>query len=349
MKYARLLVPVLALGIAAPITAEEDDKGCCRVIARGLSVAGVAIAMGGAAGDKPLSVLPGDGSRIDADIAVCREDIVNGLIAEKKLFAKDCGDTFGLFGTDAKLAKDPCTGVAEPSKELPPGRLEGWRTTAVFTDRHGERLAMLGAEDGRSYMVGPGMALAGAGAKIEGIGGKALLVARGGVDALDVSLAPTFSSPMAGGGELVCEVVAEPEAGTGAETESEPTCRTTESETESESESESEAQAEAAEQGPRRDEGPLHLCEGFEPDFIQRPLPVEICDDPAHAGTELTAEIEFGIDGWPRKLVAVDCDESIADALGVAIRDWRIVPPEIDGVPIRVRVSVPFALVIPCR
>ncbi len=367
MKYARLLIPVLALAIAAPITAEEDDKGCCHLVARGLSVAGVAIAMGGAAGDKPLAVLPGDPSRIDADLAVCREDIVNALIGDKKLYAKDCGDKFGLFGIDAKLAKDPCEGIGEPATELPPGRLEGWQTTAVFTDRHGERLAVLGAEDGRAYMVGPGMALASAGAKVEGIGGQALLVARGGVDALNTSLAPTFASAMAGGPELSCQVQAEAEGEDGAEgrpTETDAGTGDTGSElpvpppsTESGAETEADGHPTETdggvtpieEEAEERDEGPLYRCEGFEPDFIQRPLPVEICDDPAHAGTALTAEVEFGYDGWPRKLISVDADEAIADALGAAIRDWRIVPPELDGAPIRVQVTVPFTLEIPCR
>ncbi len=375
MRYLRLLIPLFVLSIPATLAAEEGDDGCCRVIARGLSVGGVAIAMGGSAGDKPLKVLPNDGSRLDADLTVCREHLVNGLLKDKKLRAEDCGHGFGLYGADVKVPADACDRVVEPASVLPPGRMEGWTTTAVFTDRNGERLAILGGPDGESYLIGPGMNLASAGAKIEGIGGESVLIARGGVDLLDGSMAPTFRSPMTGAPELTCAVVeeteapaeeaateagagTEAEAGTeaGAETEAETETGTetgteteAEAETETETETETGAGTETEDGTPERDEGPLHACEGFVPDFIQRPLPVEVCDHPDFAGKEVTAVVEFGTDGWPRKLVSVDADDAIADVLGVAIRDWRIVPPELEGVPIRVTVTVPFVLEIPCR
>jgi hypothetical protein len=60
--------------------------------------------------------------------------------------------------------------------------------------------------------------------------------------------------------------------------------------------------------------------------------------------------VEFGPQGWMRRIVGVDCEEGCRAALGSALKDWRIVPVEVaPGTFGQVRVTVPFVLEIPCR
>lgn len=347
-----------ALMWCVPATAEEaaEDAGCCRAVGHGLPIAAVAEAVV-TAGDKPLWVLPDDPSRIDFDLeGVCIEHLVNGLLKAQKLRAKDCGKSFGLFGLDVPADKARCDAVAAPRQELPPGHLEGWALTGVFTQRHGERMAALSGPDGQVYIISGNAQLASEGTSVEGLGDRGLVVVRGGVSTLDGSLAPMSTLHMGEVAapsctELPPEPVAPPDEPSLADEEA---AAAPEGEAGEPAAGDDEAaedrEGEGTPEEPPPPPEPVFACDGLEVDFIQRPLPPELVDDPAFTGKEVEAVVEFGPDGWARRIVSVQCDPACRATLGAAIKDWRIVPVEVaPGTLGRVRVTVPFVLEIPCR
>jgi len=339
----------VALMWILPAAAEEEteDAGCCRAVGVGLPIAAVAEAVV-TAGEKPLRVLPDDPTVLDFDIeGVCIEHLVNGLLREQKIRAKDCGDSYGLFGLDVPADKASCDKVVAPRSELPPGHLQGWSMTGMFIQRQGERMAAVSGPDSKVYVIS-GDANLSEGTRVEGLGLKGLMVHRGGVATLDGSLAEQEVRYLGQKPTPVCTVVEEiaPEEAAPGEGEAEEEKPKGPSVEDPNATPDVVVPIDAAPAEPIK----IYTCEGLEPDFIQRPLPVELADDPTHQGKEVQAVVEFGDDGWTRKIVGVTCDEACEAKLREAIRDWRIMPVEVEeGTFGRVRVTIPFKLEIPCR
>jgi hypothetical protein len=345
MRTLTLLVLVVAISVSLPLAAEETASSdtCCHALAKGLPVGGLAAAVG-TAGDKPLQVLPGDETLLEFDLpGVCLEDLINPLLRAGKIRALDCGDSFGLFGTGLAAAEMSCDKVAAPIEAKPPGDLEGWKVSAIFTQRRGERLAMLSGPEGQSQLAGTGMALASGGAKVEGIGSMGILVSRGGIDTLDGSADAVDAARLGDAAAPTCVLLEEEPANEEATSAEDEVISV-------EAPAAEDAPAAEADEEAGDDEEPVYVCEALQPDFVQRPLPVAICDDPDFRGTDASAVLEFGADGWLRRLVSVDCPEGSCEALTTAIRDWRVVPVEVtEGTKGRVRFTVEFKLEIPCR
>ncbi len=338
-----LLFACLLAGPFPSLAQDASGDTCCHALAAGLPLDGLAAAVG-TAGDKPLWVMPDDGTLLDFELdGICLENLINPLLREGKVRALDCGDSFGLFGAGLAAAEMSCDEVTGPAEQLPPGDLEGWTLAAVFTQRHGERLVVLSGPDKKSHLLGPGMALDGDGTKVEGIGAQGVLLSRSGIDTLDGSAAAVDIARLGDAPPPTCFPIVEeePEA---AEASIVPAGSAQAAVAEAETAA---AAAAAEEQGEPEI---TYTCEGIEADFVQRPLPVAVCDDPLHRGTEATAIVDFGADGWVRKLVALEAADDIKEALGAAIADWRVVPVETtEGTLGRVRLTVVFPLEIPCR
>ncbi len=345
MRTLTLLVLVVAISFSLPLAAEEiaSSDTCCHARAQGLPVGGLAAAVG-TAGDKPLQVVPGDDTVLEFDLpGVCLEDLINPLLRAGKIRALDCGDSFGLFGTELSAAQMSCDKVASPVEATPPGDLEGWKVSAIFTQRRGERLAMLSGPEGQSQLAGAGMALSSGGAKVEGIGSMGILVSRSGIDTLDGSADAVDAARLGDAAAPTCVLLEEEPA-----SEEAPVVEEVPAAEEAAGDEVAPADEENEEAGDA--EEPVYVCEVLQPDFVQRPLPVAICDDPTFRGTDASAVLEFGADGWLRRLVSVDCPEGSYEALVTAIRDWRVVPVEVtEGTKGRVRFTVEFKLEIPCR
>ena len=174
-----------------------------------------------------------------------------------------------------------------------------------------------------------------------------MIVSRAGIDTLDGSKPATSVVRLGEPTVPTCWVIEEE-----AEPASEET--TTEGTTTEETPAASTEGAAAAEQaaGEEAVEEPAitYACQDIEPDFVQRPLPVNICDDPSFRGSPAKVVVEFDETGWLRRLVTIEAEEGAVDALTAAIRDWRIVPVEVaEGTLARVRFTVEFPLEIPCR
>lgn len=357
MQTKHWLMALAGLLLCVPASAEDaaEDTGCCRAMGRGLPIAAVAEAVV-TAGDKPLWVLPDDPSRLDFDLdGVCIENLVNGLLKAQKLRAKDCGESFGLFGLDVPADKASCDKIAAPTSELPPGHLEGWALTGVFTQLHGERMAALSGPDGHVYILSGDTVLASEGTRVDGLAAQGLVVVRGGVATLDGSLPPTQvlhfgEAPVLTCTELTPETEEPGDAPLAVEDGAPDAEAATPAEGDAAPEGETAGGAEGTTDQPAEPSEPVFVCEGLVPDFIQRPLPPEIIDDPAYSGKEVQVQVEFGPEGWMRRIVEVDCERGCRAALDDALKDWRIVPVQVaPGIFGRVRVTIPFVLEIPCR
>ncbi len=373
MKRIRLITLLLCFSTSLAAHAQEEnaEPTCCHSLAQGLPVSALAVAVG-TAGDRPLWVSPDDPTLLDFDEpGVCLEDLVNALLKTGKVRALDCGNSFGLFGTELSDKKMSCDAVAEPSSELPPGSLDGWSVRGVFTQEHGQRLAILSTGDHRSYLLGAGTSLASGGAKIDGIAAQGLLVRKGGVDLLEEGAAPVAVYPLGDVKPFTCTAIEEPAEAEEAAAEDaaaeEAAAEDAAAEDAAAEEAPAEepaaeetgtaegeaAEGEAADATPEAPPEPTvvsYQCEGFTPDFIQRPLPTDLCDDPAHAGKTVTVIVDFGPEGWTRSVVGVDIEEGVREALLQAIRDWRILPVEVTpGELGQVRVTMEAVLEIPCR
>jgi len=352
MRTLHILILVVAFSLSLPLAAEETviSDSCCHALASSLPLGGLAVAVG-MAGDKPLEVVPSDETVLEFDLpGVCLEDLINPLLRAGKLRALDCGDSFGLFGTDLPTHKVACDGVAKPAEAIPPGDLEGWKVTAIFTQRRGERLAMLSGPEGQAQLLGTGMSLASGGAKVEGIGSGGILVARSGIDILDGSVAAVDAVLFGDATAPTCVLLEEEPEELAGET---PTVETPTVEEPAVEGTDDQSSVEGTGDGENTEDEenePIYQCEGLRPDFVQRPLPVSLCDDPTFRGTDASVVVEFGEDGWVRRLVSVDCTAGSCEALATAIRDWRIIPVEVtEGTQGRVRFTVDLKLEIPCR
>jgi len=355
-----LALSILLLSVPFNTTAQEPSTGdsCCRAMAMNMPVSALAVAVG-TAGDKPLWVVPDDPTLLEFDLeGICIENLVNPLLQTGKVRALPCGDSFGLFGADLPPAQVSCDAVKAPAEVLPPGDLEGWTLTAVFTQRKGERLAVISGPGGEAHLLGSGMALASGGARLDGVGGQAVIVARSGIDTLDGSK-PKMSVERLGEPAIpTCWVIEEDDVA--ATDEGEPAADAAAGEGEPDGGApEAEAAGAPSEDGAAADppadgasEEPVitYTCQDLEPDFVQRPLPGNICDDPAFRGTQIKVVVEFDETGWLRRLVSIEAEEGAVDALSAAIRDWRIVPVEVsEGSLARIRFAIEFPLEIPCR
>lgn len=351
--FPLVLLATLAISFTAATQEPATGETCCHAVAANLPVSALAVAVG-IAGEKPLWVVPGDPTQLDFDLeGICLENLVNALLQTGKVRAMQCEESFGLFGADLPADKVSCDAVEAPSEVLPPGDLEGWALSAVFTQRKGERLAVISGPTGESHLLGSGMSLASGGARLDGVGGKALIVTRSGIDTLDGSK-PTMSVVRLGSPPVPsCWIVEdEPEAEEApaeeasaeeASAEEAPVqeTATTPAEGDAVADQAAEEEAEAA---------VTYACQDLQPDFVQRPLPLDLCDDPAFRGTPAKVVVEFDETGWLRRLVSIEAEEGAVDALSAAIRDWRVVPVEVeDGSLARVRFTVEFPLEIPCR
>ena len=376
MKRIRLSAVLFCLltSSAAAAADENAEPSCCHAVAQGLPVAALAVAVG-TAGDRPLHVVPDDPTLLSFDEpGVCLENLVNTLLKSGKLRALDCGENFGLFGTELSAKAMSCDAVEKPISELPPGSLDGWSVRGVFAQEHGQRLAVLSTEDLRSYLLGAGTSLASGGAKVDGIAERGVLVRKGGVDMLEEGAMPVAVYPMGDVKPFTCTAIEEAppaaeeepaseEAASEEAATAETVTETTTAEPAAEdapaedapAEDATAAKGEADAETPAAEEPPepivvSYQCEGFAPDFIQRPLPTDLCDDPTHAGQTVTVTLDFGPEGWTRKVLDVDIDEEVRETLLQAISDWRILPVEVQpGELGQVRVTLEAVLEIPCR
>lgn len=318
--YARFMRTICSLFFTCLLTStmpsyaqEQSATGaCCHALAAGLPIDGLAIAVG-TAGGKPLWVMPEDDTKLDFELeGVCQENLITPLLRGGYVRARDCGESYGLFGASIPNAEATCDNVAAPASKAPPGDLEGWAPTAVFTNHSGARLAVLSGPNKESRLIRSGDELGTRGATVEGIGTHGILVSRDGTnkkrsgDSFVVSTMGARTAP-------ACVPINEEldESGETVET---------------------------------------YACDDLDADFIQQSLPVTICDDPLHWGTTARAVAEFGPDGWIRRLVSLEANEGLKEALAErGIRDWRIVPIETtEGTLGRVRLTVEFSLIIPC-
>ncbi len=353
---------------------QESDTPCCHAVAVGMPVAAAAVAVE-TAGDKPLWLLPDDPSTLDFDLeGVCIEQLINGLLKAGRLRAMDCGRSFGLFGPEITAARASCDAVRAPVAELPPGTLDGWSLVAVLTQLHGERLAVLSTDDGRSHLVGNGATLASEGASVAGVGDRAILVARGGVGTLDGTLAPLAVLHLGEPPAPTCKAISggaegaasSEEAGGDATEDPEEAGDNAEGAPEGEegdAEGDPEGAEGDAEGGATSAEGDaeavipadqvIYECEGWAPDFIQRPLPLDLVDDPALAGQEVTITVDFNDEGWTRRVVSMQAaglDDAAVATLAASVADWRIIPLEVEpGTLAWVRATITFTLDVPCR